>query len=154
MKKYYLVSFSIFLLFIIFNACSDQENGYIAVSPVVVDLTKVPYPKLSDYKFFEGDIKNQTPSLNVITYEPASSLFSDYAHKKRFVWMPQGTKASFIADNQILELPIGAALIKTFYYNNVQPNNSMRIIETRVMIRKETGWIFADYIWNTEQTES
>jgi len=114
----------------------------------------VPYPKLSDYKFFEGDIKNQTPSLNVITYEPASSLFSDYAHKKRFVWMPQGTKASFIADDQILELPIGAALIKTFYYNNVQPNNSMRIIETRVMIRKETGWIFADYVWNTEQTEA
>lgn len=154
MKKYYLISFTIFLLFIVLNACSDQENGYIAVSPVVVDLTKVPYPKLSDYKFFEGDLKNQTPSLNVITYQPASSLFSDYAHKKRFVWMPQGTKASFIADDQILELPIGAALIKTFYYNNVQPNNSMRIIETRVMIRKETGWIFADYVWNTEQTEA
>jgi uncharacterized repeat protein (TIGR03806 family) len=154
MKKYYLLSFTIFLLFTVFNACSDQESAYIAVSPVVVDLTKVPYPKLSDYKFFEGDIKNQTPSLNVIPYEPASSLFSDYAHKKRFVWMPQGTKASFIADDQILELPIGAALIKTFYYNNVQPNNTMRIIETRVMIRKETGWIFADYVWNTEQTEA
>jgi uncharacterized repeat protein (TIGR03806 family) len=154
MKKYYLLSFTIFILFTIFNACSDQENAYIAVSPVVVDLTKVPYPKLSDYKFFEGDIKNQTPSLNVIPYEPASSLFSDYAHKKRFVWMPQGTKASFIANDQILELPIGAALIKTFYYNNVQPNNTMRIIETRVMIRKETGWIFADYVWNTEQTEA
>ena len=53
MKKYYLLSFTIFLLFITFNACSDQENEYIAVSPVVVDLTKVPYPKLSDYKFFE-----------------------------------------------------------------------------------------------------
>ena len=99
-------------------------------------------------------MKNQTPSLNVIPYEPASSLFTDYAHKKRFVWMPQGVKANFIANNKALDLPVGAALIKTFYYDNVQPDNTTRILETRLMIRKTTGWIFADYVWNTEQTEA
>ncbi|WP_293896354.1 hypothetical protein [Flavobacterium sp.] len=154
MRKYYILSIPIFLLFIVFIACSDKDDVYTPISPVVVDLTSVPYPKLSDYKFFEGDIKNQIPSLNVIPYEPASSLFSDYAHKKRFVWMPQGTKANFIADNKVLDLPVGAALIKTFYYDNVQPDNTTRIIETRVMIRKTTGWIFADYVWNAEQTEA
>jgi hypothetical protein len=35
--------------------------------------------KLSDYKFFEGALKNQNPALNVVPYEPASSLFTDYA---------------------------------------------------------------------------
>ena len=154
MKKYYILSITILLLFIIFIACSDKDEDYTPVSPVVVNLTLVPYPKLSDYKFFEGDIKNQVPSLNVIPYEPASSLFSDYAHKKRFVWMPQGTKANFVADNKVLELPVGAALIKTFYYDNVQPDNTTRIIETRVMIRKATGWIFANYVWNAQQTEA
>jgi uncharacterized repeat protein (TIGR03806 family) len=154
MKKQYLLLTISVLFLSIFIGCSNQDENYIPVSPVVVDLTQVPYPKLSDYHFFEGDIKLQIPSLNVLPYAPASSLFSDYAYKKRFVWMPQGTKANFIADNQILELPIGAALIKTFYYDNVQPNNTMRIIETRVMIRKETDWIFADYVWNTEQTEA
>ena len=152
-KQYYLLA--LFILFIsIFIACSDQEDEYVPVSPVVVDLTQVPYPKLSDYKFFEGEMKNQIPSLNVLPYEPASSLFSDYALKKRFVWMPDGTTSTFEGDGEILNLPVGAAIIKTFYYDNVQPANTTRIVETRIMIRKSTGWIFADYVWNTEQTEA
>ena len=154
MKKYYIISSTIFLFFTVFIGCTDKDDTYTPVSPVTVDLTSVPYPKLSDYKFFEGEMKNQIPSLNVIPYEPASSLFSDYAHKKRFVWMPQGTKGSFNGDDKTIELPIGAALIKTFYYDNVQPNNTTRLIETRIMIRKATGWIFADYVWNEEQTEA
>jgi len=154
MKIKYLLPTISTLVIIFLIACSSQEDNYIPVSPVVVDLTQVPYPKLSDYHFFEGDMKLQIPSLNVIPYAPASSLFSDYAHKKRFVWMPQGTKGSFLADNKIIELPVGAALIKTFYYNNVQPNNTTQIIETRVMIRKSEGWIFADYVWNEEQTDA
>lgn len=159
MKKYYLLSIFILITSVsIFISCSDnEEEQYVPVSPVVVDLTQVPYPKLSDYKFFEGEMKNLTPSLNVIPYEPASVLFSDYAHKKRFVWMPIGSKATYNGDGNILELPVGSALIKTFYYDNVQnvtPVGSTRIIETRIMIRKSTGWIFADYVWNAAQTEA
>lgn len=154
MKKNYLIS--LFILLIIFIvACSDSnEQEYTPVSPVTVDLTQVPYPKLSDYNFFEGDLKLQIPALNVIPYAPSSALFSDYAHKKRFVWMPTGSKSTFVSDDKVLDLPIGSALIKTFYYDNVQPENVTRILETRVMIRKATGWIFADYVWNTEQTEA
>lgn len=121
---------------------------------VSVDLTSVPYTKLSSYRFFQGDLKNQTPNSGVIPYEPASGLFTDYAHKKRFIWLPAGTKATYNGDHNILELPVGAALIKTFYYDNVQPDGNTRIIETRIMIRKSSGWIFADYVWNTEQTEA
>jgi uncharacterized repeat protein (TIGR03806 family) len=156
MRKYYYLISLVFISFVVFISCSDEDE-YTPVSPVTVDLAQVPYPKLSDYKFFEGELKNQIPSLNVLPYEPASSLFSDYAHKKRFVWMPPGTKATYSADSKVLELPVGAALIKTFYYDNVQnisPVGGTRIIETRVMIRKATGWIFANYVWNTEQTEA
>ena len=158
MKRiYYLLIFAI-LSITSFIACSENnDDGYTPVSPVVVDLTQVPYSKLSDYKFFEGDMKNQVPSLGVLPYEPASSLFTDYALKKRFVWMPKGVKATFNGSNNVIELPVGAALIKTFYYNNVQditPMGATRIIETRVMIRKANGWIFAEYIWNAEQTEA
>lgn len=141
--------------FITLLACnSNEEEEYTPVSPVTVDLTQVPYPKLSDYKFFDGELKNLTPSLDVLPYKPASSLFSDYAHKKRFVWMPKGTKASFNGDGNVLELPVGAAIIKNFYYDRVQPSNTTKIIETRIMIRKSTGWIFANYVWNDEQTEA
>jgi uncharacterized repeat protein (TIGR03806 family) len=68
--------------------------------------------------------------------------------------MPKGTKATYNGDTKVLELPVGAVLIKTFYYDNVLPNNTTRIIETRLMIRKASGWIFAEYVWNDEQTEA
>lgn len=154
MKNNYLQALAIILIFAVFTSCSDKDDEYTPVSPVVVDLTQVPYPKLSDYKFFEGEMKDLIPALNVIPYEPSSVLFSDYAHKKRFVWMPVGTKATFNGDDKILNLPVGAVLIKNFYYDNVQPENATKIIETRIMIRKDTGWIFADYVWNNEQTEA
>jgi uncharacterized repeat protein (TIGR03806 family) len=136
------------------NVSNQASVTITAVESTNMDLTQVPYPKLSDYKFFAGEMKNQVPSLNVLPYAPASTLFTDYAHKKRFVWMPNGTKATYVADDKVLELPIGAALIKSFYYDNVQPDNTTKIIETRIMIRKSTGWIFADYVWNAEQTEA
>ena len=162
MKQNYFLRNSLLLsIFFVILSCGTDDNQYVAVpeptSPVTVDLTQVPYQKLSDYHFFDGDIKNQSPSLKVLPYEPASSLFTDYAHKKRFVWMPDGTSATFNGDEKVLELPVGAALIKTFYYTNVQninPVGGTRIIETRVMIRKSSGWIFANYVWNTDQTEA
>ena len=154
MKKYYLLSISILTLIIVFISCSDKDDVYTPVSPVVVDLTLVPYPKLSDYHFFEGDIKAQIPSLNVIPYEPASSLFTDYASKKRFIWMPIGVKATYVADNKILDFPVGTVLIKTFYYTTIQPGNTTKLIETRLMVRKSDGWKFYEYLWNDEQTEA
>lgn len=161
MTKKYIFPIFLCIASIIIYACSkdDSEDIYepLPVSPVDVDLTQVPYPKLSDYNFFDGTIKNLNPSLDVLPYEPTSVLFSDYAHKKRFVWMPKGLKATYNTDHKILELPVGSALIKTFYYDNVQnvstPGMTL-LVETRVMIRKSDGWIFADYVWNEQQTEA
>ena len=154
MKKYYILFIAILSLIIVFTACSDKDDVYIPVSPVVVDLTLVPYAKLSDYHFFEGDIKELNPSLNVIPYEPASSLFTDYASKKRFIWMPAGVAATYVQDNKVLDFPVGTVLIKTFYYTTIQPGNTTKIIETRLMIRKDDGWKFYEYLWNDDQTEA
>ncbi|RYY30666.1 MAG: hypothetical protein EOP46_21335 [Sphingobacteriaceae bacterium] len=162
MKKHYVLLFSFFLVLLLsIISCSKSEDDTYTpvpeVSPVTVDLTKVPYQKLSEYKFFEGELKDQKPSLNVLPFAPASSLFTDYAQKKRFVWMPDGTQATYISDKVSLDLPVGAALVKTFYYDNVQnisPAGGTRILETRVMIKKADGWIFAEYVWNDEQTEA
>src|SRR6478672_10299519 len=135
MKKSYLLFFSILLVSASFVSCSSGGDDYEEVSPVSIDLSLVPYQKLSEYKFFEGEMKNLEPALHVLPFEPASSLFSDYAHKKRFVWMPPGKKATFDATNKALELPVGAVLIKTFFYENVQnitPVGGTRIIETRL----------------------
>lgn len=148
-KGLFLLGFLCFLI-----SCNKDDYGEINVSPVELDLTQVPYPKLSDYHFFEGDLKDQRPSYGVLPYKPISELFTDYAKKKRFIWLPNGLKATYDGDGNVLNLPIGSALIKNFYYNNVQPSNTTRIIETRLMIRQNDGWVFAEYVWNEEQTEA
>lgn len=155
-KQYYylLLIFSISLLFTTYSCTDNDDELYEEIPAVSVDLSTVPYQKLSDYHFFDGDMKDMKPSLNVIPYEPASPLFTDYAHKKRFVWIPSGTSGNFNGDAKIFELPVGSAIIKNFYYTNLLPSNTQKILETRVMIRKATGWIFAEYVWNDDQTEA
>jgi len=156
MKKEILLSFIIVLSAL--SSCSNDEDYTpvepAQVSPVVLNLNEAPYQLLSEYNFFNGDLKNLEPVYGVLPYKPISSLFSDYALKKRFVWMPGTNKASYVSDYEALNFPTGTVLIKNFYYNNVQPSNTTRIVETRLMIKHSDTWIFAEYIWNDEQTEA
>lgn len=159
-KKLRFVTYVV-LLFMVLNSCGDdndviQDDDFvpIPVSPVVLDIDAFPFSTLSEYNFFEGNMKAQEPVLGVIPYEPISTLFTDYAKKKRFVWMPSDVQATYIADDTFIDFPVGTFLIKTFYYETVQPDNTTRIIETRLMLRKLDNWYFADYIWNDDQTEA
>ena len=166
-KKYFLATIVVLFLIIIIS-CSKDSEQYITVpnnntnknvvttvySPIKIDYSAVPYPNLSDYHFFVGDIKNLSPGYMVLPYEPASSLFSDYAHKKRFVWLPQGTRATYNGDDNVFEFPVGAVLIKTFYYDGVQPDNVTKLVETRLLIRKTDGWKAYTYVWNATQTDA
>jgi hypothetical protein len=49
---------------------------------------KFPYRRLSTYGFFEGELDQLSPSESIIPYQPASSLFTDYALKSRFAYLP------------------------------------------------------------------
>ncbi len=154
---------SILLTTIIFISCSNKDD-YESI-PIVeepdpeethlnIDLTSVPFAKLSDYKFFKDDIKDQSPAKGVLPFDLNSHLFTDYALKKRFIWMPEGVKASYESDHDILNFPDGTILIKTFFYDNTTPDNTTRLIETRLLIKKQNEWIFATYEWNEDQTDA
>ena len=158
MKKYWPALLLIAsLLTIVYSCGSDdptEEYTPLPQSPVVMDLASVPYATLADYNFFDGDIKNLQPVYGVLPYDLNSELFTDYAKKKRFVWMPAGQTATYTTDGQVPDFPVGTVLIKNFYYDNSLPQNHTVIIETRLMIRKADGWIFANYVWNEAQTEA
>lgn len=166
--KLHIITFTI-LSILFYNCNNNDDQGIIdttddytevPTTPVVIDLNSVPYAKLSDYHLFEGNIKDMKPSLGVHPYNLASQLFTDYASKKRFVWMPTGTKAEFVDSDEILKFPTGTVLVKSFYYTQALPSNNQKILETRIMIKKgtlpsgEEDWLFANYIWNEEQTEA
>ncbi|WP_225036075.1 Ig-like domain-containing protein [Winogradskyella sp. SM1960] len=141
------------------SASGDCKTELVSItistnSSVLYDLENMPFSSLSDYQFFEGDLKNLQPTNGVIPYTLNATLFSDYAKKKRFIWMPNNSKASFVSDHELLDFPVGTILIKNFYYDNVLPDNTTQILETRLIIRKPDGWVFANYVWNEEQSQA
>jgi len=68
--------------------------------------------------------------------------------------MPDGVSAEYISSSSVFDFPVGTILIKNFSYDDVLPEMISKNIETRLMIKKESGWIFADYIWNEDQTDA
>ena len=123
----------------------EEENSVYA---------KLGHNKLSDYGFFVGTLSELVPADRVLPYELNSALFSDYAGKKRFIYLPPENDIELNGD-EVLEFPVGAVLIKNFYYSNDQlKDGSGRIIETRLLIREESEWKALPYIWNEAQTEA
>jgi len=108
------------------------------------------YPAhLSDYGFF-ADLAKRTPNARVTGYTLETPLFSDYAEKQRFLYLPAGAKAVYDAD-KALGLPIGAALIKTFGYRQ---NGAFRPLETRLLLHRARGWVAIPYVWNAAGTDA
>jgi uncharacterized repeat protein (TIGR03806 family) len=147
------------LLFVLSLSSCKQDDNYIGIepiqiSPVNLDLSSVPYETLSEYNFFNGDMTDLNPVYGVLPYKINSGLFIDYAKAKTFVWMPKGSKASYVNDYSVLDFPEGAVLITTHYFENVLPQNNTKMIETRLLIKKEGEWIMANYKWNENQTEA
>jgi len=144
MKNILQCLFGAGLLLII--SCSTDNN---------IDIAIAPHEQLSAYHFFVGDIAKLVPNERVLPYDLNSPLFSDYAKKSRFVWMPEGTSATYV-ENKVLGFPEGAVLIKTFYYENDERDAAAgrRLIETRLLVKGNTDWAAHSYIWNEEQTEA
>lgn len=111
--------------------------------------------KLSDYAFFSGALSDLSPAPNVFPYEVNAPLFSDYAEKARFIYLPEGAGMTY-RDSAAFDFPDGAAIIKNFYYPNdaANPGKGRRILETRLLLKEEKGWKALEYIWNTEQTDA
>jgi uncharacterized repeat protein (TIGR03806 family) len=106
-------------------------------------------PTLSAYRFF-SDIRARTPAPRVTPYALNTPLFSDYAEKQRYLYVPAGRTAVYSATG-VLDLPVGAALIKTFEYGR---GAAFRPIETRVLLHRATGWVALPYVWNADLSDA
>ena len=112
-----------------------------------------PYPtKLSAWHLFVGRPAQLRPNQGVVPYDINTPLFSDYALKHRFVWMPPGTSASYRQD-AVFDFPVGTILSKTFAFP-VEGHRGERLIETRLLVHTASRWVGLPYVWNQAQTEA
>lgn len=110
---------------------------------------------LSEYGFFEGNIAEQKPSIELLPYALNTPLFSDYAEKLRFIKLPDGAKVPYNATG-VLDFPKGTIIIKTFYYplDMRHPTEGRRLMETRLLVHENEGWRALEYVWNDAQTDA
>ena len=117
----------------------------------------IPPPKflLSEYGFFQGQLSDLQPANEVFLYEVNAPLFTDYAEKSRFIYLPAGQKLGFEAA-KALSFPEGAAIIKNFFYYHdaTQTTKGRRILETRVLLKTADGWKALDYVWKDDQSDA
>lgn len=104
---------------------------------------------LSAYGFFDGSPDRPSPLL--IPYTLGTPLFSDYSDKRRFIYLPPGTRMT-ASGNGLVEFPVGAAIVKSFGY--AQPDGSTRTIETRLLLKRAEGWIALPYIWRADASDA
>ncbi|HEX3913443.1 MAG TPA: SO2930 family diheme c-type cytochrome [Steroidobacteraceae bacterium] len=129
--------------------------------------------KLSDWHVVYAQAGTLALNDRVVPYDLNTPLFSDYAHKLRTVWMPEGRAAKYDAAASF-DFPVGTIISKTFYYplpkgpsshtGSVARNYdrsigaiklaAVRLIETRLLVRRADGWAVFPYVWNSAQTEA
>ena len=116
--------------------------------------------RLSDWKLFAITDNTLVPNPATLVFEPANTLFTDYAGKLRTMSVPDG--AEIMLKDGEFDYPVGTILSKTFYYPPTTPFHApeqlsldhYRLIETRLLVRRESGWEAFPYVWNEEESEA
>jgi len=128
--------------------CSSQAPA--PVSPVNIDPNAPLKEFIGAYNLFK-DAAKQVANEGVIPYHLNTPLFTDYATKHRFVYIPPGQKVKY-NDTDAFDFPVGTVLVKTFgFLKDIRdPSQGERLVETRLLIHRTDGWIGVSYLWNDD----
>jgi len=136
------------LALLVIAACGGDAGEPCTIDGTGIDPSGTFCTRLSSYGLFE-DLATQTPANGVVPYEVNTPLFSDYAVKNRFVWLPAGEAMTW-SDDGAFQVPVGGALIKTFGFlaDRRDPDLGRRLVETRLLVRTDDGWTGASYVYD------
>ncbi|MBY6188042.1 hypothetical protein KUV89_15590 [Marinobacter hydrocarbonoclasticus] len=111
---------------------------------------------LSQYGLFiDPAIPTRDPRQPGELYQLTTALFSDYASKYRFLFLPPGDQMAY-HDTETFDMPVGTVLVKTFalpYDTALSGDDNERLIETRLLIHREAGWVALPYLWQGTDAE-
>jgi uncharacterized repeat protein (TIGR03806 family) len=129
--------------------------------------------KLSDWHLMAVSGGRLNLNKDVVPYDLNTALFTDYAQKLRTIWMPKGQSAVYNGETTF-DFPVGTIISKTFYFPKAAGTDravlatydssknggdkldlaTVRLIETRLLVRRADGWTALPYVWNADQTEA
>lgn len=123
----YLIAKNILISLIIIaicGGCDILDNWALSEIPNEHEFQQT----LSDYKLFEGQMADLSPSAEVEVFNLTTELFTDYASKQRLIKLPKNEIIAVNSDGSF-NYPNNTLIAKTFYYprttnNRTQSNNS------------------------------
>jgi len=152
------------VLIALVTGCGPQDVTHHAENRIPDDL--------AEWGIVDTDGDRLVWSDQVQVYDLNTPLFTDYAHKLRTVYVPDGAQAQLESGGDIA-WPVGTVFSKTFYYPKgsgagrvkktaFNPReiegglslNDHRLIETRLLVHYDNGWKAISYVWNEEQTHA
>jgi uncharacterized repeat protein (TIGR03806 family) len=110
---------------------------------------------LAEWGLFEGPTAGAAPAEGVEPYDVIAALFMDHALKHRYMAVPEGEVIAY-RDDAPWQMPLGTVIVKAFGYpiDARDPSLGERLVETRLLVREETGWRAYVYVWNDAQNEA
>ncbi len=133
--------------------CSDYSG-------TEINREALPYncEYLSQYNLFADPTEPRSgPNENGVLFDLTTPLFSDYAQKARFAFLPPGEPATWQegdidSPNATLNFPVGTVIAKTFWFDDQGAHD---VVETRLLIHREASdgssfWEGMAYIWETD----
>lgn len=106
-------------------------------------------PLLSSFGLFNGSADK--PSAALLPYDLRTPLFTDYAEKQRYLYLPKG-KTYAVGPDGRLAFPVGSALVKSFGYHDA--SGRLNIIETRLLLHRAEGWVALPYVWKADGSDA
>ncbi len=131
---------------------------------------------LSEWQMLRVEGQSLQLADGVTPFDLNAPLFTDYALKLRTIWMPEGVQGE-MAEGGIVNFPIGSVITKTFYYQQAEEGafngrvlkrsyiagavdpalsklETIRLMETRLLVHREKGWEALAYVWNDTQSDA
>lgn len=112
-----------------------------------VNYGALPYD-CDDLRAYNLFVDSREPRKNPRTgtrYSLSNELFTDYALKDRFIFLPPGTAMKFSPERSFV-FPVGTVITKTFSLKDPSTKKS-NLVETRLLIHRKTGWVPLNYVW-------
>jgi uncharacterized repeat protein (TIGR03806 family) len=110
------------------------------------------YPTLDAYCMVSLVGGQITYAPGIVPYDLNTPLFSDYATKRRAVYVPPGKTMTY-SGTDVFDFPVGSVLIKSFGFPDDARKAApvMKWIETRLLVKSSDGWKAYAYLWDDAQ---
>lgn len=102
-----------------------------------------------------SDLTDLSPSPGLVPYEVNLPFWSDHAIKQRWMIIPDGTSSFTPSPDGLWTLPTGTIWVKHFDMEMERGNpSSLKRIETRLIVKNDSGAYGVSYRWNEAGTEA